>query len=134
MRFEEEKNEDKEKKPIPWFPNFVVGEIIVMYIMLAVLIVLASMFPAGLEERVDPLRTPPEAKPEWFFLFLYQFVKKVPPLVGVTAPIVGALLLIFLPFLDRNPERHPRKRIVAMTLGTLVTIAVLGLTILGYLT
>lgn len=131
MTFEEE---EKEKKPIPWFPNFVITEVIVMYIMLAVLIILASMFPSGLEERADPLRTPPEAKPEWFFLFLYAFVKKVPPLVGVAAPIVGAVFLIFLPFLDRNPERHPRKRVVAMTLGTLVMIAILGLTVWGYLT
>lgn len=130
MAFEEE---EKEQKPIPWFPNFVITEVIAMYIMLAVLIILASIFPSGLEERVDPLRTPPEAKPEWFFLFLYQFVKKVPPLVGVAAPVVGLLLLILLPFLDRNPERHPRKRIVAMTLGTLVMITLLGLTIWGYL-
>lgn len=132
MAFEEE-DKEKEKRPIPWFPNFVITEVIAMYIMLAVLIVLASIFPAGLEEIADPLRTPPEAKPEWYFFWLYAIVKKVPVLVGIVTPVVALLLVLLVPFLDRNPERHPRKRIVAMTLGTLVTMAFLGLTIWGYL-
>ncbi len=130
MAFEEE---EREKKQIPWFPNFVIGEVIVMYIVLAVLIVLASVFPAGLEERADPLHVPAHAKPEWYFWWLYQIVKKVPPLVGIATPVVGALLVILLPFLDRNPERHPRKRIISMTLAAVVVIALVGLTIWGYL-
>ena len=125
--------EAKEKKHIPWFPNFVISEIIVVYIVLAVLIILASIFPSGLEEVADPLHVPAHAKPEWYFFWLYQIVKKVPPLVGIAVPVVGLLLLIFLPFLDRNPERHPRKRIISMTIGAGVVIALLGLTIWGYL-
>ncbi|MFQ6001220.1 MAG: cytochrome bc complex cytochrome b subunit, partial [Anaerolineae bacterium] len=65
--------------------------------------------------------------------FLYQFVKKVPPLVGVSAPLVGTLFLILLPFLDRNEERHPRKRTIAIALGTVAVMALLGLTVWGYL-
>jgi len=126
-------DEAKEKKHIPWFPNFVISEIIVVYIVLAVLIILASIFPSGLEEVADPLHVPAHAKPEWYFFWLYQIVKKVPPLVGIAVPVVGLLLLIFLPFLDRNPERHPRKRIISMTIGVGVVIALLGLTIWGYL-
>jgi len=118
---------------MPWFPNFVISEVVVTYILLALLIVLASIFPAGLEERPDPLRTPPHIKPEWYFLFLYQFVKKVPPLVGVSTPLMATFLLILLPFLDRKAERHPRRRLVAMTLGMVTVIALLGLTIWGYL-
>jgi quinol-cytochrome oxidoreductase complex cytochrome b subunit len=129
-----DKNEEKgEKINMPWFPNFVISEVVVTYILLGLLIVLASIFPAGLEERPDPLRTPPHIKPEWYFLFLYQFVKKVPPLVGVSAPFVGIFFLILLPFLDRNAERHPRKRIVAITLGAVAVTAILGLTVWGYL-
>ncbi len=131
MPFEEEQ---KEKKWIPWFPNFVITEIIVMYIMLAVLIILASIFPSGLEEIADPLRTPPEAKPEWYFLWLYQIVKKVPPLLGIAVLPVGLLILLFLPFIERGAERHPKKRKLAMTLGAVVVIALIGLTIWGYLT
>lgn len=130
---DEGKGEKREHINMPWFPNFVISEVVLTYILLALLIVLASIFPAGLEERPDPLRTPPHIKPEWYFLFLYQFVKKVPPLVGVSAPLVGIFLLILLPFLDRSAERHPRKRIVAVTVGMVVVIALLGLTVWGYL-
>ncbi len=132
MAFEEE-DKEKKKRQIPWFPNFVIGEIIVMYIALAALIILASIFPAGLEDRADPLHVPAHAKPEWFFWWLYQIVKKVPPLVGIATPVALLLLLIFLPFLDRSPERHPRMRIVPLTLGALVLAALVGLTVWGYL-
>ncbi len=63
---------------MPFFPNYILDEIIAWYVMLAALIVLASLFPAGLEEPADPLRTPAHTKPEWYFLFLYQGLKVHP--------------------------------------------------------
>jgi len=131
MAFEEEEKEQKQH--IPWFPNFVIGEVIVMYIALAVLIILASIFPSGLEEVADPLHVPAHAKPEWYFWWLYQIIKLVPPLVGIAVPIVGLILIILLPFLDRGPERHPRKRVIPMTIGAAVATALVLLTIWGYL-
>jgi cytochrome b6-f complex subunit 4 len=71
------------KKLIPFFPDYVLDEMIAWYIALALLIVVASLFPAGLEEQADPLSTPAHIKPEWYFLFLYQALKWVPRIVGV---------------------------------------------------
>ena len=48
--------------------------------MLAILVVLASVFPAGLEDKADPLTTPAHIKPEWYFLSVYQLLKLVPRL------------------------------------------------------
>jgi quinol-cytochrome oxidoreductase complex cytochrome b subunit len=101
--------------------------------MLAVLVVLASLAPAGLEEPADPLRTPPHAKPEWYFLFLYQWLKFVPRLVGVITPMLGMLLLLMLPFIDRNPHHASRKRPIATAIGLAALIVVIALTIWGWL-
>jgi cytochrome c5 len=51
--------------------------------------------------------------------------------VGV--PTVAMVLLVLLPFIDRNPERNPLKRPVAMMAGILTICAMAYLTILGAL-
>lgn len=126
-------SEEKKKKLLPFFPNYILDEFIAWYIMLAVLIVLASLFPAGLEEPANPLRTPEHAKPEWYFLFLYQWLKLVPRIIGVLTPIIGGLILFLLPLIDRNPYIPAYRRPVAITIGALTFIAVIGLTIWGWL-
>jgi quinol-cytochrome oxidoreductase complex cytochrome b subunit len=101
--------------------------------MRAVLIVLASLCPAGLEEPADPLHTPEHTKPEWYFLFLYQGLKIVPRIVGVTVPILGGLVLVLLPFIDRNPHLTPGKRRIAIAIGVISLIGIVAFTIWGWL-
>ncbi len=124
----------QEKKDLlPFFPTYLLDEVIAWYAMLAILIVLASLFPAGLDEPADPLRTPEHTKPEWYFLFLYEGLKLVPRIVGVTVPLVGGLFLLLLPFIDRSPQRIPRKRPVAITIGVATLAIIIALTIRGWL-
>jgi quinol-cytochrome oxidoreductase complex cytochrome b subunit len=121
------------KKLMPFFPTYVLDEVIAWYIMLAVLIILASVFPAGLEEPANPLQTPEHAKPEWYFLFLYQGLKLVPRLVGVLIPVVGAVILLLLPLIDRSPYVNPHRRPIAIAIGAITLIIVVVLTIWGWL-
>lgn len=130
-----------EEDTIPFFPNYVILEVIVSFILLAGLIVLVSLLPAGLEEKADPFNTPQHIKPEWYFLWIYQFIK-LPSLVlgpgvaaglaGILIPAVGIVLLILLPFLDRKPERRPRKRKVAMVITALILAIFVALSIWGW--
>jgi quinol-cytochrome oxidoreductase complex cytochrome b subunit len=121
------------KNLLPFFPHYLLDEFIAWYIMLAVLIILASVFPAGLEEPADPLRTPEHIKPEWYFLYLYQGLKLVPRIVGVLTPLVGGLVLLLLPAIDRNPHIAPYRRPVAMIIAVITLLSVIGLTIWGWL-
>jgi quinol-cytochrome oxidoreductase complex cytochrome b subunit len=118
---------------LPFFPNYLLDEVIAWYVILALIIVLASLFPGGLEERADPFKTPPHVKPEWYFLALYQALKLVPRIVGVTAPIVGILILFVVPFLDRNPQRTWRRRPIAVGLSIVVLVATVVLSIWGWI-
>ncbi len=43
------------------------------------------------------------------------------------------VLLILLPFIDRNPERHPLRRPIAMLAGVTTIVAMAYLTIQGAL-
>jgi quinol-cytochrome oxidoreductase complex cytochrome b subunit len=120
-------------KLIPFFPDYLLDEVIAWYIALALLIVLASLFPAGLEEHADPLNTPAHVKPEWYFLFLYQTLKLVPRIVGVLVPGVGIALLALLPFIDRKPHRTMRDRLVPVVVGVATVAVIVGLTLWGWL-
>ena len=128
-----EKEAVKKEKTIPFFPNYVLSEGIAWYILLAILVVMASIFPVGLEENATPLLTPPHIKPEWYFLFLYQLLKFVPRTVGILAPPIGLVFLVLLPFLDRSPELSPRKRLVFVITGIIAILSIVGLTIWGWL-
>ena len=130
-----------EEDTIPFFPNYVILEVIVGFMLLAALIVLASLLPVGLEEKADPFSTPEHIKPEWYFLWIYQFIK-LPPFVlgpgvlaglaGILIPAIGIVLLILLPFLDRKPERRPGRRKVAMVITVLILVIFVALSIWGW--
>ncbi len=116
----------------PFFPHYVLDEVIAWAAMLAVLVVLASVLPAGLEEKANPLETPAHVKPEWYFLSVYQLLKVVPRDVGIMAPMVAIVALGLLPFLDRNPEVRARKRPLALLIGVVAAVMTVGLSVWGY--
>jgi quinol-cytochrome oxidoreductase complex cytochrome b subunit/mono/diheme cytochrome c family protein len=88
--------------------------------------------PAPLEQPADPSQ-PYEARPEWYFMFLFQILRYFEgpyEIVGTfILPTAFFLILFFWPLLDRNPRRDPRKRPIAMTLLGGGTIGLVTLTI-----
>jgi mono/diheme cytochrome c family protein len=61
-------------------------------------------------------------------------VLKPPELVPVATigiPTLCMVLLLLLPFYDRNPERRPERRPIATTAGILTIVAIAYLTFLG---
>jgi quinol-cytochrome oxidoreductase complex cytochrome b subunit len=117
------------------------SEFIAWYVMLGILIILASLFPAGLEDKADAFKTPEHVKPEWYFLAVYQFLKvaavfnflgaEAPRLLGVLLPAVGLGLLFFLPFLDRGRKRPARRRPVMLVITATVLVVIIALTVWG---
>ncbi len=103
-----------------FYPDHVFKQLIQIFILLGVLVALATFFPAPMEPKADPFTTPPHIKPEWYFLAPYQFIKAAeyltfmgawaPKLVGVFGQGLVILLLFLWPFLDRGEERRPWKR------------------------
>ncbi len=75
-------------------------------------------------------------RPEWYFFFLFELLRVIKPpelvpLATIGIPTICLILLLLLPFYDRNPERRPERRPVAMTAGILTIIAMAYLTMLG---
>lgn len=131
-----ERDRDVERPEEAYYPSLFLKEIIVMMmVFVLVAIVLTSFFPVGLEDFADPTDNLYVPKPEWYFMPLYQLLKYFPGKIEVIATVViptGALvLLLSLPFIDRNPEKRPAKRPIAMALMVLAVVTLIVLTLLG---
>ena len=98
-------------------------------------VVLTLLFPVGLEDFADPTDNLYVPKPEWYFLFLYQLLKYFPGKLEIIAtavlPAGTIVVLLFLPFIDKNPEKRASKRPIAMGLMLLALVSIIVLTILG---
>jgi quinol-cytochrome oxidoreductase complex cytochrome b subunit len=122
-----------EEKTIPFFPDHIRTE---AYVTLGILVIvfivgiLGSFLPVGLQEPADPMNTPTHAKPEWYFLFLYQLLKYVSKTAGVVIPVVGLIVLTIWPFLDRREDtikaRRFRWALVIVALAAIIALTVLG--------
>ncbi|MCJ7567320.1 MAG: hypothetical protein MUO58_07255 [Anaerolineales bacterium] len=124
-----------EEKTIPFFPDHIWTEAKVVILILAIMIVVGIaglMSPIGLEAPADPMVTPDHVKSDWYFLFLYEMLKYVPKTIGVLIPIIGLILIMIWPFLDRKNDtlRARRIRWIITIVGSIIVI---GLTIMGAL-
>jgi cytochrome b6 len=106
---------------------------------IGVLAALAAIFPWELGEKADAFAPAPAGiRPEWYFLFMFQTLKLIPAKVlsfdgevlGILAFGVGGLLWFILPFLD-NPTK-PRRRLLFKTVGVIVVVYIVALTIVGF--
>jgi ubiquinol-cytochrome c reductase cytochrome b subunit len=108
-----------------------------MLIFILVAIILALVFPVGLGDPADPTDNLFVPKPEWYFMSLYQLLKFFPGKLEFIATAVipsgGIVILFLVPLLDKNPEKRPRKRPIAMILMLLAVAAIIALTVMGLL-
>lgn len=121
----------------PFWPDQAFKDAVFALAFLMVLMVWAYCWPAPLEAKADPSQ-PYEARPEWYFMFLFyllQFFKGPYEVVGtVVLPATFLSLLFFWPLLDRTPARDPRRRPIAVGLLTLGTAGLLGLSVFAIAT
>jgi len=122
----------------PFFPYAVFKDSVMACITLLVIIVMAIVLGAELGPKADPTSTTYVPRPEWYFFFLFELLRIIKPpelvfIATVGIPTICMVLLFLLPFIDRNPERHPLRRPVAMVAGVTTIAAMAYLTILGAL-
>ena len=120
----------------PFFPYTVFKDGAMATLTLVVIIAMAILFGAELGPKADPTTTTYTPRPEWYFFFLFELLRVVKPsalvfMATVGIPTICMVLLILLPFFDRNPERNPLRRPIATLAGITVIAAMAYLTIEG---
>ena len=127
-------------KQMPFFPNYILRDVLAWYVMLAVLAALAAFYPWELGTKADPFAVvPPGIRPEWYFLAVFHTLKLLPSHIlgfegerlGVLAFGLVALFLVFVPFLDRRASRtEPSPVFTALALLGLIYLV--SFTIIGH--
>lgn len=118
-----------------FWPDVLIEDAVIALVVLVALSAFAALVPVPLEGRADPSNSAYVPRPEWYFLFLFQLLKYFPgslEWLGVVAvPAIIIIALILLPFYDRKAEREPQHRPLAMSLGSLVLVGMLALTVVA---
>lgn len=124
-----------------FFPNFFLRDLIGWILAVGVLAALAALFPWQLGEKADPFAPAPAGiKPEWYFLFMFQTLKVLPgrilfiegEVIGILALVLGGIVWLLVPFLDRPEENNRRTRWFTFG-GIVLVIYIATMTVVGYL-
>ena len=128
---------EAKKKGVPFFPDVIFKDMVISLIIFLVLVALAYLVGAPLEERANPADATYTPRPEWYFVFLFQLLKYFPgdlEVIGVfILPSLAILLLFVLPLLDSSKRRHPLGRPIVIGGVSLVMAGIVLLTILSIL-
>jgi quinol-cytochrome oxidoreductase complex cytochrome b subunit len=116
-------------KYFSFFPDHLYTELIIGLVLMIVLSALATILPAMLGPRADPLTTPEVIKPEWFFYVMFRWLK----LFSGTAAVLSIGFIVFImftwPFLDAALRRYTRFQEASVWIGIVGALAIMGLTV-----
>jgi len=107
---------------IPFHPYYTIKDMFGLGVFLIIYACFVFFMPNALGDpqnyiQANPLQTPPEIVPEWYFLPFYAILRSVPDILFIPAKLAGVLcmfgsigLLFVLPWLDTSKVRSARFR------------------------
>jgi ubiquinol-cytochrome c reductase cytochrome b/c1 subunit len=107
---------------IPFHPYYTVKDMFGLGVFLIIYAAFVFYMPDALGDpqnyiQANPLQTPPEIVPEWYFLPFYAMLRSVPDILFVQAKLAGVIamfssifVLFFLPWLDTSRVRSAHFR------------------------
>ena len=101
------------------WPHLLAAEFVASLACLAFTFVFSVFVNAPLLQLANTNQTPNPSKAPWYFLGLQELLTMFHPMIaGVTIPGVGLIVLIFAPYIDKNPSNKPEDRKFATSLMT----------------
>lgn len=128
---------------LPFFPNFLLRDLIGWCVALGCLAALAAFFPWELGTKADPFAPAPAGiRPEWYFCWMFQTLKVLPShilgiegeLVGILGISLAGLFWLVVPFLDRRADGEPRPGMIFALIGIVAVGFISVMTLFTYLT
>jgi len=136
----EEAKPEKERKSIPFFPNFLMKDLLTWLMTLNVIALLAYFYPSHLGLQADALKAAsPGIHPEWYFMSSFQLLKMMghfmPGTAGEGAGMgifsLWLILWLLIPIFDVKTVRGLRGRL-ATYFGIAAALILIVMTIWGY--
>ena len=127
LQFEDEPKD--KPKHFNFFPDHILTELMMGLVLMILLSALATIFPAHMGPKADPLTTPEIIKPEWFFYVSFRWLKLFSLTFAVlsTGFIVAAMFL--WPWIDRVLRKVTGNEDISVYVGIVATFLLIGLTV-----
>lgn len=120
-----------------FWPDSIFKDLIVSLGIFVLLILLATFVGVAPEPKADPSDTSYIPRPEWYFLFLFKFLAiygqipllgKIEWIATVAIPGIAIGILTLLPFIEKKPDRYYAKRILPISIMTIMVVGIVLLT------
>jgi cytochrome b6 len=127
-------------RSMPFFPNFLLRDLLGWILALGALAAIAALFPWELGVKADPFASAPIGiRPEWYFVFMFQTLKFIPPkilfmegeVLGVFGFALIGALFVLVPFLDRKSNLGQSSKLFTI-IGVLALTYIIIMTIMSY--
>ncbi len=89
-----QRNRAPRRRHFNFFPDHFYTELIIGLVLMILLSTLATLLPATMGPKADPLTTPEVIKPEWFFYVTFRWLK----LFGPTFAVLSMGFIVFAMF------------------------------------
>ncbi len=119
---------DRPAKQFNFFPDHFYTELIIGLTLMILLSALATLLPAEMGPRANPLVTPEVIKPEWYFYVAFRWLKLFS---GTMAVLTQGLILFTMfvwPFIDAWLVKRFKYPEISVWIGVVGALTIIGLT------
>jgi quinol-cytochrome oxidoreductase complex cytochrome b subunit len=124
-----EKEPERDRGHFNFVPDHLLTELIMGLSLMVVLTVLATILPASLGPKADPLVTPEVIKPEWFFYVAFRWLKLFSGTVAILSMGLVLFTMFVWPFIDAWIRRRTRFTEASVWIGICGVLAIVALTV-----
>jgi ubiquinol-cytochrome c reductase cytochrome b subunit len=130
----------KKGKYYKWFPKIFLYAVILFSLYIAILVAVSALVPLVLPPAFSPETAGHYVvQPDWYLIWVYQILKiqvfeGSEAVYAIAALGVFMALLFLLPFYDRSKRRRLDQRPVFVTIGAILVVELVALTVWGYFT
>ncbi len=112
-----------------FFPDHFYTELIIGLVLMLLLSALATILPATLGTKADPLTTPEVIKPEWFFYVTFRWLKLFSGTFAVLSMGFIVLAMFLWPWIDGLLRRVTRREETSVYIGIVAVCVIIGMTV-----
>lgn len=118
-----------DRRTFNFFPDHVLTELMIGLVLMILLSALATIFPATLGIKADPLTTPEVIKPEWYFYVSFRWLKLFSLSFAVLSTGLIVTTMVLWPWIDGLLRRITRVNDISVYIGIVATFLLVGLTV-----
>jgi ubiquinol-cytochrome c reductase cytochrome b subunit len=102
---------NRDPEAIPFHRSYLLKDLVGIFLIIRFLFFICFLLPDLFLDPVnfipaDPISTPLHIQPEWYFLFAYSILRRIPnKLGGVVALLLSVVILYVLPFYPKSLVR-----------------------------